>query len=191
MEAVPEKSNDKITSNGAKIDYVQGFSCAYLMFNTLKPPFNDKRVRQAFHYAINKQNLIDNKLDGHASASSSLLPGNHPNYHKASVVYDYSEDKAKQLLKEAGQSSINCTLTVDADWVANLATDIKSDLAKVGINVELDVKPINWAEFAESPKALPFDVVLAHGNQSVIGNDADLLMSYWYGNSSWMDGCSC
>ena len=143
MEAVPEKSSEKITSKGAKVDYVQGFSCAYFMFNTLKPPFNDKRVRQAFHYAVNKQNLIDKNLDGHASASTSLLPGNHPNYHKASVVYEYSEDKAKQLLTEAGQSNINCTLTVDNEWVANLATDIKNDLAKVGINVELDVKPIN------------------------------------------------
>lgn len=178
VEAVPELDVEKLNSAGAKVEFVQGFGCAYLMFNTLKAPFNDKRVRQAFHYAINKQNLIDSKLDGHAASSSSLLPTSHPNYNKANSVYDFNEDKAKALLHEAGITSLNCALTVDSNWVSSLSSQILGDLKNVGINAQLDVKTINWSDYAVSKKVLPFDVVLAPGDPSQLGNDADLLISF-------------
>lgn len=178
VEAVPELDVEKLDSAGVKVDFVQGFGCAYLMFNTLKAPFNDKRVRQAFHYAINKQKLIESKLDGHASSSSSLLPSGHPNYNKATNVYEFNEEKAKSLLREAGITSLNCSLTVDSNWVNNLSSQILSDLKNVGINAQLDLKTINWTDYAMSKKVLPFDVILAPGDPAQLGNDADLIMSF-------------
>lgn len=139
MEGVPDLNAGQITSSGASVEYAQGFSCAYFMFNCLKAPFSDVRVRQAFHYAINKESLIDVQLDGHATPATSFLPKNHENYHKSSTVFDYNPDKAKQLLSDAGVSNLNCSLMVNNNWVKNLGPQIQSDLKAVGINAELDV----------------------------------------------------
>ena len=49
---------EKSTSWGTGIEQ-QGIG--FLMFNCQKEPFNDKRVRQAFHYAIDYDKLIKNQ----------------------------------------------------------------------------------------------------------------------------------
>lgn len=113
MESVPELNAGQISSSGATVEFAQGFGCALFIFNCLKEPFNDVRVRQAWHYAINTESLIDVQLDGHAVPASSFLPKNHPNYHRATTVYDYNVEKAKSLLKEAGHENIKCSLMVN------------------------------------------------------------------------------
>lgn len=67
------------------------------MFNCQKEPFNDKRVRQAFHYAIDYDKLIKNQLGGNAETLTSYLPKDNPAYHEASTVYKYDPEKAKAL----------------------------------------------------------------------------------------------
>lgn len=191
IEAVPELSAGQVRSSGATVEFEQGFGCAYLMFNCLKEPFNDPKVRQAFHYAINYDSLIDVQLDGHATAATSFLPKNHPNYHRASNVYDYDPEKAKSLLKEAGVDSISCKLTVDTNWVKVLGPQVQSDLNAAGINTELDTQTINWANYTDTTGILPYDVILAPGDPTMIGNDVDLLMSFWYGDNVWMNSRTC
>src|SRR5699024_8085888 len=47
----------------------------FLILNCKQPPFNDKRVRQAVNYAINKQLMVDHVLAGTASvATGSIAP---------------------------------------------------------------------------------------------------------------------
>lgn len=82
MENVPDANADQLTAAGATVEYIQGFNQAFLMFNTQKAPFNDKRVRQAFFYAIDVDKLISNALNGHAAKVTSFLPKDHKNYHE-------------------------------------------------------------------------------------------------------------
>ena len=191
MEAVPDINTGQITTSGASVGYAQGFSCAYFMFNCLKAPFNDVRVRQAFHYAVNYESLIDVQLDGHASPATSFLPINHPSYHRTSTVYDYNPDKARELLQQAGHESIDLTMIVNSNWVKNLAPQIQNDLKEVGINCELDIKSIPWNSLGESNDVLPYDVILTPGDPTQIGDDVDLIMSFWYGDNVWMNGRTC
>lgn len=191
IEAVPELNAGQISSSGATVEFAQGFSSALLIFNCLKEPFNDVRVRQACHYAINYASLVDVQLDGHATPATSWLPKNHPNYHRASTVYDHNVEKAKQLLKESGHENIDCTLTVNPNWVRNLAPQIQNDLKEVGINVTLDVKTIPWNELGVTNNVLPYDIILNAGDPTQIGDDVDLCMSIWYGDNVWMNGRTC
>lgn len=192
IESVPDLNAGQITSSGAAVEYEQTFGCGLLMFNCLKEPFNDRRVRQAIHYAINEQQLIDVQLDGHAQVVTSFLPKNHPNYHRASNVFEYNPDKAIQLLNEAGISNLNCTLTLNTNWIKNFGPQIQADLKAVGINCELDVKTIPWNQLKNADNGvLPFDMILNPSDPSVFGNDVDLLMSYWYGDNMFVNGISC
>ncbi|MEE8717652.1 MAG: ABC transporter substrate-binding protein [Coriobacteriales bacterium] len=191
MENVPDENAEMLQNSGATVDYVAGFNQPFLMFNTKKAPFDDVRVRQAFFYAINVDQLISNVMNGHASKVTSFLPESHANYHQASTVYTYDPDKAKELLKEAGQESIDITLKVNNNWVSTLSAQIKNDLDAVGINTTLQEEKINWSELAESDSELPYDVMLTPGDPTCFGNDPDLLMNWWYGDNVWTRGRSC
>lgn len=86
----------------ATIHEYAGFVYQEMVFNTQREPFNDKRVRQAAAYAIDRQAIIDNLMGGHAS---SLYTPIHPltwAFTDEVEQYRYNPEKAKQLLDEAG-----------------------------------------------------------------------------------------
>lgn len=191
IENVPDANADQISGAGATVEYVPGFALPFLMFNTKKAPFDDKRVRQAFYYAIDMDKLISNQMAGHAAAATSFLNKDHANYHEAATVFTYDPEKAKSLLAEAGKESIDLELMVNNNWVSALAPQIKEDLAAVGINATINETKIDWAALAPSESVLPYDVMLTPGDPSCFGNDADLLLSWWYGDNIWTQGRSC
>ena len=191
MESVPDANADQLVAAGATVDYIQGFNQAFLMFNTLKEPFNDKRVRQAFFYAIDADKLINNQMAGHASPVTGFLPKEHANYHEASTVYKRDVEKAKSLLKEAGVENLEFTMVTNNNWVKDLAAQIQEDLKEAGITMKNDEQKINWSEYAESADVLPYDVMLTPGDPTCFGNDPDLLMSWWYGDNIWTQGRTC
>ena len=86
MENVPDANADQLSAAGATVEYAQGFNQAFFMFNTLKAPFDDYRVRQALYYAVDVEKLISNQLNGHAAPVTGFLPEEHANYHKAAGV---------------------------------------------------------------------------------------------------------
>lgn len=190
-EKVPDANAEQIEGAGATVEYVDGFSQAFFMFNCAKKPFDDYRVRQAFFYAIDVDKLIENQLVGHAKAIKGFLPEDSEYYTEAETVYTYDPEKAKALLKEAGQESLKIELVVNNNWVSNLSAQIKEDLDAVGIETTLNVCTIDWASYAESDDELPYDVMLTPGDPTCFSKDPDILFKWWYGNNVWTKGRSC
>ena len=190
-EAVPSGSVSQLERSGANVEFIQGFIQPFLMFNTLKKPFSDKRVRQALLYAIDVKKLIDDHMDGHATPLTSFLPKGHANYHRAATVYEHDPEKAEALLAAAGFKRLEFTLTVNNNWVADLAQQIADDLKACGITCTIAEHAIRWNEFADTGRVLPYEAVLASGDPSRFGNDPDLLLSWWYGDNVWTRGRSC
>ena len=73
-----------------------------LYFNTREGPFVDKKVRQAFNYAIDNKIIIEKFLLGMAFPCVGYLPNSLPTYNPELVGYDYNPELAKELLKAAG-----------------------------------------------------------------------------------------
>ena len=190
---VPDANADQVTASGCTVEYVPGFNQPFIMFNCKKAPFDDVRVRQAIFYAIDVDKLISNQMAGHAAPVTSFLSENVSpnNYHRASTVYTYDPDKAKSLLEEAGVTDLSFTLDVNNTFVQDLAPQIKEDLAAIGVNCELAVQQINWAEYAPTDGVLEYDAMLTGGDPTCFGNDPDLLMTWWYGDNLWTQGRSC
>ena len=190
MEAAPVVRAEELAGAGATVEWVPGFNLPCLMFNCEKPPFDDVRVRQALLYAIDVDSLIGTYMAGHARAATSLLPDYFRHYHRAATVYSYDPEKARKLLAEAGVDELALTLRANDNWVSTLAPAIAEDWKAVGVTAEvvlLDTTAL-FADLSTEPEPgtlLPFDVVLSPGDPSCFGNDADLIISWWYGDNVW------
>lgn len=117
----------------------EGMVVRYLFMNNQKAPFNDKRVRQAVNYAINKEAYIAVVKNGLSSAASSII-GPATQHYKGNDPYPYDPEKAKELLAEAGYpDGFECTL-ICASTTGNLKQGefLQQQLAQVGITMNIN-----------------------------------------------------
>ena len=96
-------------------------------------------------------------------------------------------NKAKALFKETGLKKFR-VLGTDHDWMKAVENILVDSLKEAGVVVEFDQKQSAdvYNEITGKPDA--YDVVLAPGDPSVFGVDADLLMRWWYAGDVWVDG---
>ena len=133
------KGDDKV-----KIEEVETSGFAYISMNTEQAPFDDVRVRQAVNYAIDRQNIISVIYDGEAEENSNICAKTRLGYSDDQTQYSYDPDKAKALLAEAGYADgYDLGTLLVAERHSALATVIQSDLAAVGLQVEVEVKEFN------------------------------------------------
>lgn len=135
------------------LDQVTAYNVAYFGFNTQKPPFDNKLVRQAVAYAINKDAIMDAVYYGQAERAKSLLPPSAWDYEQSVNQIDYSIAKAQELLAEAGIEPGSLTIDIWAMPVqraynpdaVTMAKLIQADLQNIGINS--NIVSYEWATF--------------------------------------------
>ncbi len=124
----------------------------YYFFNMEDSRFKDVRVRQAFNYAINRNEITQNVLRGQAFENGiyGMVPPLSSSFRGydfkglREVSYDYDPEKAKQLLAEAGYPNGSgfgsVTLRVNVgDVHSAVAEEMSSQLSQtLGINVNID-----------------------------------------------------
>ena len=117
----------------------EGMVVRCLFMNNQKAPFNDKRVRQAVNYAINKDAYIAVVKNGLSSAASSII-GPATQHYKGNDPYPYDPEKAKELLAEAGYPDGFETTLICASTTGNLKQGefIQQQLAQVGITMNIN-----------------------------------------------------
>jgi peptide/nickel transport system substrate-binding protein len=114
----------------------------YMAVNVSEPPFNDVRVRQAVNYAINRDAITDQLLQGICIPSDNIVFPTSPLYNKKRR-YPFDQKKAKQLLAEAGYpDGFTTKIRVPTSGSSMLvpvamAEWIQRDMAKVGIKLEI------------------------------------------------------
>ena len=111
-----------------------------------QPPFTDVRVRQAFRYIVNRNQLVANAFDGLAAVGNDIF-GNHDPDYLADLHRNQDIDLAKHLLKQAGQSDLTIDL-VTADFatgVVQSAQVFAQDAKAAGITV--NIKQLTTGDF--------------------------------------------
>lgn len=123
----------------------------FLILNLKEGPFTDVRVRQAANYAINKESLVTDVLQGTADvAAGPTPPAFNWAYNEALEPYPYDPDRARELLAEAGAEGASLTFYVTEGGSGMLdpvpmATAIQADLAAVGLDVSIET--YEWNSF--------------------------------------------
>lgn len=110
----------------------------YIALNTQIEPLNNVKVRQAINMAINKQRVVQ-LMNGRVKAANQILPPLMPGYNPNAKGYEYSVDKAKALLAEAGfPNGFKTTLQCSAvDPEPKICESFQNDLKQIGIQVEV------------------------------------------------------
>ncbi len=142
----------------------EGLNVGYLAFNTEKPPFDNKMVRQALNMAVNKQAILDVVFQGAGKAATNPIPPTIWSYNESIQDYPYDPDKAKKLLAEAGAAGLKTNIwamPVQRPYNPNarrMAELIQADWAKVG--VEAEIVSFEWGEYLKRSKLGEHDNVL-------------------------------
>jgi peptide/nickel transport system substrate-binding protein len=128
----------------------------YIVLNTQKttPPLNNKSVRQAMNYAINKEAIVRDILKGTGIVSHSPMSPVYGKYHVTDVKrYPYDLAKAKELLKQAGvPNGFTCDFIVPESGSGmqspvEMATVIQANLAAVGI--KCNIQTFEWGTYLQ------------------------------------------
>ena len=140
----------------------------YVAFNYKVKEFQDKRVRQAFAHAINKKAIVDAFYGGTGLVATQFQPPPLWGYNKELKGDEYSPEKARDLLKQAGFPSGFSEITwADGKkepfvfWYMSrsrpyfpnpkeIGEAIAADLAKVGIKSQLQTA--EWAVYLDKRK---------------------------------------
>lgn len=120
----------------------------YYGFLTTSKTFSDKRVRQAFNYAIDRDKILKYVLQGSASETAiyGLVPPVMPNYDEKKIKgYRFDLEKAKQLMTEAGfpggKGFPEVTLSINEGGGRNtqIAEAIQNMLKEIGVTLKLQL----------------------------------------------------
>jgi peptide/nickel transport system substrate-binding protein len=159
----------------------------YLGFNNTKKPFDDKRVRQALNYAVNKDAIVRDVLKGTGSVSKGpVLPGTWGD-EGGLKPFPYDPEKAKKLLAEAGlPSGFSTTLWVPESGSGMqspvaMSTIIQSNLKAVGVNVTLQT--MEWGTFLAKLRTKEQDMFALSWMAG--SEDPDLVMYPLLHSSQW------
>ena len=117
-----------------------------LSFNTTMPPFDNKQVRQALNFGIDRKRFVDTVLTGIGESRNLPWARQSPAYDAAkNAVYTYDPDKAKTLLAQAGNPPIDTDInysTSDAE-PGQLAQMLQGSYTSLGARTSL--KPMETA----------------------------------------------
>ncbi len=171
IQWVRQTNTKKFQDNFYKLQYFQpGYS--FIGWNARRSYFSDSRVRTALTHLINRKAILDKLLFG----LGKIVTGNfyiYDKYYNHEIEpYGYNPEKGRELLKQAGwedsdndgildkdgkKFSFVFTISAGSKFAERLATIVKEDLKKAGIQMEIN--RYEWAVFVKKLHERDFDAV--------------------------------
>ena len=145
-----------------------------------KAPFDNLKLRQAFRYAVNVDNIVEAAFYGTAQRANTILPPGLPDYWADAPAYKQDIAKAKALIKEAGKADgFTVKLFIPSNDVERIMAEvIKADAAKAGIEVIIELKEIG--AFNEAANKGQADAYIQFYTATI---DPHYIMQYFAGES--------
>ncbi|MST81276.1 ABC transporter substrate-binding protein [Bilifractor porci] len=136
------------------VENLEGFTTKYTdniinemtLFNTSKEYLSDPKVRQAIIYAIDRDTIVKQLLNGQGEVTDGFICSGSPFYNEGKTKLSYDPEKAKQLLEEAGWDSsqtLQYYVSSSDSTAVKAAQLVQQYLQNVGVKIE-----INTVDFA-------------------------------------------
>ena len=152
MVEVPPTALSEFQNDAFTVVEQAGPHLWFLILNAKDGPFADKLVRQAANYAINKEAIVNDVLEGTAEVAAGPTPPAFAwAYDESLEPYPYDPEKAKALLAEAGVAEgteLTFYVTEGGSGMLDpvpMGTAIQADLNAVGFDVKIET--YEWNTF--------------------------------------------
>lgn len=178
IDYVPWRNMDSIQKDAkdGKLKFESDSHALFMTFymNPTVPPFNDKRVRQAISWAIDRDAIGRSVFFGRGEAmTGSFIPKPFVGYDASlDKTYGFDQAKAKQLLADAGWKDSNGDGVLDKDGqpfrINMLATNLyamhysmaelaQAQLKEIGIDGKVEL--VDWpTRVKRRTKVEPFEI---------------------------------
>jgi peptide/nickel transport system substrate-binding protein len=158
---------DAAKKAGLDVFVQPGFNASNISINVNRAPFDNPKVVDAVRHAVNREEFVDKLGFGYGEATDQPFPEGYVAYDPESKdAYPYDQEKSKRLLREAGYGDGEVKLDLVIPSADPAAEIVQSQLAAVGITVDIKVDK-NWATpfFA---KELTFSLYGTTGRDSAL-----------------------
>jgi peptide/nickel transport system substrate-binding protein len=142
ITAVPPDQVEVIEKSGtAKVEgaLYAGFFAYYM--NVKNPPLDNKLVRQALHYALDRQAIVKKLWRGRGVVPNDAYPNvDKLGYDQSKSPFEFDPKKAKELLTQAGYKGEEIAIESAVGYLANdkqLTETLGAMLQEVGINAKV------------------------------------------------------
>ncbi len=145
-----------------ELDRVGQLAYNVLQLNPSRPPMDNLLVRQAMSCAIDRQEIIDAALAGEGKVTGPLTMPAFAQDPANLFCYEQDIEKAKQLMAEAGVDGFTAKViaaTGEPPVAASEAQVLQSQLAEIGINLEIEMMELNV--YVDTWLAGNFDMAVA------------------------------
>jgi peptide/nickel transport system substrate-binding protein len=172
----------EFTERAPKAKVVVGLEQPVMVLSALAGVTQDKRVRQALNFAIDKEGLAAGLFGNYASISQGqLLAPSYFGFDPQTKAYPYDPDRAKALIKEAGAQGKTITVVGTAGrWLKDreIVEAVAQMWSEAGLKV--DVKIFEFTEYLKrlfDRNARPDAIFVSNSNELM---DADRPLSAYY-----------
>lgn len=159
-------------------------SAYWITMNNTKKPFDNKLVRQALNYAVNKEEVLKAAELGKGKVLDSPICEGVYGYHKVKT-YEYNPQKAKELLTQAGLANGFKTEIWMTAPNKDRAVAIQAQLKQVGVDVEVKLMESAALNAEVSKPVDQSQVQMLVSNWSPSTGDADWALRPIYTKSQW------
>jgi len=117
-------------------------------------PFRDRRVRQAFAHAINKQEALDTVFLGLPRRAEGIIPPGVPGHEPEFAGLAYDPAKARQLLAAAGYPNgrnfppLDIRVRAASPDLRRTCEVVVEDL-KQNLNIDVPIRELEWGVFLQ------------------------------------------
>ncbi|HYE16337.1 MAG TPA: peptide ABC transporter substrate-binding protein [Pyrinomonadaceae bacterium] len=135
----------------------------YYRFNTARPPFDDRRVREALTLALDLERLSADTLGGATEPARRFLPGaSEADLPNSEALIGQNAERARTLLAEAGfpggENFPRVRLLVNRNEQQRLIAQTVARMWRSALGIEAEVIVKDWEEYEAMLRAGDFDV---------------------------------
>ncbi|MET9679188.1 ABC transporter substrate-binding protein [Streptomyces coeruleorubidus] len=120
---------------------------------TDRPPFDDKRVREAFYLIADRKELVAGALSGAGEVGNDLFGKGYEYYADGLPQREQDLDRARALLKQAGAEKLKVTLDTSAvaAGFTEAASIFRDQAAKAGVTIDVKMgsKDSYWSDILD------------------------------------------
>ena len=184
MSDIPQEDYESVEAlDNVEVVYGSPVTNQSVFIQTKNVP--DVKVRQAMLYAIDRQQILEELLNGHGEIVDGFLSSASPFYDDSLTPISYDPEKAKALLEEAGwdgSQTIRFYVNSGDSTFVNAASIIAAEWAAVGIKAE--IQTVDFATLMSVAGTEDYDVLAVQYTYAPVDHYPDVA---WLlgGEGSW------